>query len=389
MYFKDIPPMSQERVNAANDFLSRVGNDVDNIFRDVSKRINPLMYDSDYLPYLLASKMTPERAKIILALPDTGWNEGMGMHDVSDEFVASLDMDPDFVREQIKISHISGDIKCYSGKGPDIINDFALWGDLQFHPDWVEKHGPGYYAVISIMLKEEFQPQMEIAITYKRGKGNFSSSRTRIIPRYDSVKDHPELLDVENYKEVLKSRQTVYQKPCYCRWFNEEFGQDSNVCMVSKDHEELFDAMGPGEFKPWEEVFEYIQEKGKEEPMVSIGKNTKNIEKIDSDLCNCNMETCFIGQHTRVTGGQYKIWDYYTKSRFRATLDIETCAECGECHESRCMFNAIQRKYYRNMGRHDIYVNEMQCMGCGCCVETCPSGALTMKLVDSIDTFRD
>jgi len=114
--------------------------------------------------------------------------------------------------------------------------------------------------------------------------------------------------------------------------------------MVSKDHEELFDSMGPGEFKPWEEVFEYVQQKGKEEPMVSISRNTLNIEKMDSDLCNCNMETCFIGQHTRATGGQYKIWDYYAKTRFRATLDIETCADCGECHESRCMFDAIQQK---------------------------------------------
>ena len=27
-------------------------------------------------------------------------------------------------------------------------------------------------------------------------------------------------------------------------------------------------------------------------------------------------------------------------------------------------------------------VNESTCMGCGCCVETCPTGALKMKLVD-------
>ena len=33
-------------------------------------------------------------------------------------------------------------------------------------------------------------------------------------------------------------------------------------------------------------------------------------------------------------------------------------------------------------------VNETQCMGCGSCVLTCPTGALSMKLVDPPESLQ-
>ena len=46
------------------------------------------------------------------------------------------------------------------------------------------------------------------------------------------------------------------------------------------------------------------------------------------------------------------------------------------------MFDAIHKKFIRDYGDEALFVNESTCMGCGCCVETCPTGALKMKLVD-------
>lgn len=52
------------------------------------------------------------------------------------------------------------------------------------------------------------------------------------------------------------------------------------------------------------------------------------------------------------------------------------------------MFNAIQFKYYIEKGIHGRWVNETQCMGCGSCVLTCPTGALSMKLVDPPESLQ-
>ena len=54
------------------------------------------------------------------------------------------------------------------------------------------------------------------------------------------------------------------------------------------------------------------------------------------------------------------------------------------------MFNAIQFKYYIEKGIHGRWVNETQCMGCGSCVilQTCPTGALSMKLVDPPESLQ-
>lgn len=63
-------------------------------------------------------------------------------------------------------------------------------------------------------------------------------------------------------------------------------------------------------------------------------------------------------------------------------MNPEKCIDCGLCYKKRCMFDAIHKKFIRDYGDEALFVNESTCMGCGCCVETCPTGALKMKLVD-------
>ena len=46
------------------------------------------------------------------------------------------------------------------------------------------------------------------------------------------------------------------------------------------------------------------------------------------------------------------------------------------------MFKAIKNIYDPVLGKEAYKVEESLCMGCGNCVETCPSGALKMIEVD-------
>ena len=132
----------------------------------------------------------------------------------------------------------------------------------------------------------------------------------------------------------------------------------------------------------FEEMFDYIQKSGKRIPHVHVIAHTLDLEKVGTILCSCNVNTCSGLRHITATKGKYTYREMYNKSRFRAVLDPEKCNGCGLCYEKRCMFGAIHKRFHREYGDEALFVNESTCMGCGCCVETCPTGALTMKLVD-------
>ncbi len=53
--------------------------------------------------------------------------------------------------------------------------------------------------------------------------------------------------------------------------------------------------------------------------------------------------------------------------------------------EKRCQFGGAQMKFYPEYGKEKAYVDVELCMGCGNCVETCPTGARTFKLVRPVE----
>ena len=61
--------------------------DIDPIFMELARRIEPRIENPRYMPWLLAHKMSPECARILMALPDPDWTPELGDHMVSDKFI--------------------------------------------------------------------------------------------------------------------------------------------------------------------------------------------------------------------------------------------------------------------------------------------------------------
>jgi ferredoxin len=59
-------------------------------------------------------------------------------------------------------------------------------------------------------------------------------------------------------------------------------------------------------------------------------------------------------------------------SSYRAVLDQDTCAACGECIE-RCQMDALK------LEGGTMWLNQARCIGCGLCVTICPTGSLTLE----------
>lgn len=84
--------------------------EIDPIYMELARRIEPRIKNPRYMPWLLAHKMSPECVRILLALPDPDWTPDLGDHMVSDELIKKLGMDKEFVRKQLEERYFSGDI---------------------------------------------------------------------------------------------------------------------------------------------------------------------------------------------------------------------------------------------------------------------------------------
>ncbi len=381
----EYPKMNEDMLKQVNELLGKEISDEDmKLYKAVINIIGKELVDSEYWPWLLAHKMSPDGCKVLLSLPDEDWTAECGDNGVSDKFVEKVQkqygLSPEFIRKQVEESYYSGDIFAVGKRGPRVTVGRGHWIDLQHSHRWIERNGPAYYRVIGIMVEQEFSPLMEKATDQRLKDGKASSAR--VVPKYDTVKDIPGLLPAENYMEMLKTRKIIARNSCACRLRYPEYNQDVGVCFAANTLGQYSIDMGAGVEMTADEVMDYLRKAGKKEPFFSMQKNTDDINSLGEIFCNCTPNACATVRHTVLTGGTHKIWDYYSRSRFRAEIDIEKCIHCNICVKKRCLVEAIQMKYYRELGREDIYVNEEQCLGCGCCVETCPTGALKMKLVD-------
>ena len=368
--------MNKDLLHQVNEILSK---EIDPIFIEISRTIVPELPNPKYMPWLLAHKMSVDSAKILLALPDEWRESEYSDFQVSEEFAKKLGMKKDYVEEQVEERYFSGDITLNPKKGPVLTLSRGLWIDIQHSKKWIKRNGPAFYHILGIMTDEEFTQFAEAHI-----QTNIDEGRTgvaRIIPRYDSVKDCKELLPIENYKEVLKSKKRLAQLNCICRLRYPEYGQDGKVCLAANEMADLAIKMEIAEEISWEDAFEYVQKVGKKEPHIHESKHATTLSEAGNILCNCNAETCSVLRRATNVGGKFPYHEFYGKSRFRAEIEADKCIDCGLCHKKRCMFDAIRVMYNRELGTEKPHVNETLCVGCGCCVETCPTNAIKMNLV--------
>ncbi len=371
--------LSKELVEQMNMILKK---EISPIFIELAKKIDERIPNSEIWPWLLAYKMDENSAKVVLALPDINWTADMGEFKCSDEFAQKLGMDKKYIEEQLEERFFSGEIM-WLDKGAMITPSSGTWLDLQNSRRWYDKLGPAYYKCLAAFVENDVAKiDQRIAAKYEKdGKMGWA----RIVPRYDSVKDYEGLLPAENVKEIFKSREYVSQNQCACRIRYPEFNQDAYVCMAFNNTAKMAEKVEIGNIIPWEEAFDYIQKRGKDEPHCHINKHTDNLETIGEVFCSCTPDACVLLKQTVQLGSQFKPWQYYGKSRFRAVIDAEKCVNCGKCRDKRCMFDAIDIRYNKKTGMEKHFVVEENCMGCGCCVETCPTKAMKMICVESED----
>ncbi len=371
--------------------------DISPLYREVLNRIDESLAPSEFAPWLVAAKTSEDGCKIILELPDEGFDNSFEDFTVSDKFIKRVSekygYTEQFIKDQLRDSAGNGEVLWDNAKGGYYHPSRGLWVDCQMGSHIRNKLGDDMYNAFQRVVRM-MADQENWKMAYGRFKDRLERgvpmADARIIPRYDSVKDNPNLHPAEDITKVLGAKEKFAITQCPCRIRNQEadIDWDLEVCAATNEYAELLIRHEHAYEVTRDELFEKLQASGRKIPMCHIrGFAGLDVTSFGNVQCNCHQYACAVGRHTVRTGGEFKIWQVLQKSRYRAVIDETKCIKCGKCMKDRCMFDAILPHYYKSVGKELLYIFETQCMGCGCCVETCPTSAISMKCVDPVEAL--
>lgn len=213
----------------------------------------------------------------------------------------------------------------------------------------------------------------------------------RIVPAYKAIKDLPDILPCEDYRELLKAQETIAVVPCSCRyrttavddhcdfaseeerWNCLQFGRGAEYAIKRKSGKEL----------SIDEALELL-DKIEDDGLLHMWGNNTRMTGVNTS-CQCCRDCCMIYVPIDMVGTSIgKIWE---KSRYQAKVDQDKCVGCQDCVD-RCMFDAIEmirpeaKEKSKKSKKLKAVIDPEQCWGCGVCVIACDeTGALTLEQV--------
>ncbi len=370
--------MNKEMWQKAHKLLNA---DIDPIYREIAGLFGEEFRKSRYLPWLMARYMTVDQARVVLALPDAGWHPSLGDLNVSEAFAKELGIDKKTIDNGLLALFEKGFIYP-TRRGPRPPRTFLAWFDIQHNTHYRDELGEEWFIVLGMMLDYEFSEEADNAIAKRLAAG--LPPLARVIPRWKTIKDVPGKLPSEDIREILQANRTFGLLNCACRqrYPDRECNSPETVCLVLGKAAEYNIRRRAAKSITREEALDIFTNVTADYSVIHVGSRGENPEDIAGIICSCHADCCVVLRKPMVIGSKYPVWEHYAKSRYRAIVDLDKCSGCGLCAKKRCQFGAAQMRYYPDYIEQRSYTNEAICMGCGCCVESCPKGARSMKIVE-------
>jgi len=360
---------------------------IDPVYFDLAEKIGGIRCkESKYAPWILEKMMTPQQARISLALPDTHREPSWGKEHqgVTEQFAKDLDLDKETVDKDLE--------ELAKQEGPRLRRRFVSPtrnGYQVPRGSHFFTHG-GYYEdrdladMCWVFGRFEEAMNRHVLIEASKARGG-KLPGFMIIPRWKAVKDIPEVLPIEDMREVLKAHKRFALISCICRTddLDRDCGTPEEVCLTFDRGADVTIANGTGRELTLTGVLDWYDSL-RDYPITSFpmgGASEIADPKELGAICNCHWDCCLAMMGWYMPYTKYEVTDWIMKARFRATVNPEKCIGCRVCIDERCQFWGAQMKYYPEFSSERAYVDEEKCAGCGLCVETCPVGARDMKAV--------
>lgn len=182
-----------------------------------------------------------------------------------------------------------------------------------------------------------------------------------------------QVVPLEDVEKIFDLALNIVRVPCGCR----------TALWGAKEERVCFKVIAsPSGF--WKEMFDQLPDMSPYLDVLSCEEAKKDFRKFNEGglvhtvwsygnpfigaLCNCTPRDC-LGMKGFAYGGHRS----FLKAEYVAAIDSESCIGCREC-KSFCHFDAI--KYSSTSEK--CAISQLQCFGCGLCIEACPQAAISL-----------
>ncbi|MHA1623634.1 MAG: 4Fe-4S binding protein [Promethearchaeota archaeon] len=187
--------------------------------------------------------------------------------------------------------------------------------------------------------------------------------------------DSPEekILPKQDVTEIIKSFEDIAVGHCFCRQHQAllghpcEYNAPIEVCFTLGKSARFTSEHGFARMISQEEALKLIEDSAEAGLVHKVYHPQGNISKDETSICNCCKDCC----------GTFNLWKKGTMpminwSNYLSNIDQDLCIGCGTCVE-RCPTDAIELNDNGKAERNpDI------CIGCGVCAHFCPEGAISL-----------
>ena len=272
--------------------------------------------------------MTPDQVKVVLALPAA-----------PDEIAARLSLTSQFVNDTLK-EMAEKAVVVQTKKGYRMTGSVVQLHDGFVEQKWVDLLGPEFMDLWALYeVTERYQDIKDYFL-------NVEYPPNKIIPKWQSIRDNPQILPGEDVREIFKDRRLIGVNRCSCRRVSWNCSCQSpvEVCIFFDRVAEYQVARGNGRIISYEEALE-IEDLAGAHNLVSIAPN----DALPNLVCHCGMDHCVdlrciqAGNNALGNPGAVDWKEYYYRSRYQAVVDVDKCSGCQTCLE-KCIFGAIKLK---------------------------------------------
>jgi electron transport complex protein RnfB len=215
-----------------------------------------------------------------------------------------------------------------------------------------------------VELFEEYAP------TLFKTLGGHEPAIARTVPVNIQVEAKGQIQLYEDIVKMIEEAKSFNLMECICRQERALEGHPCKhpleTCLTFSREENAYDYFSLGGRKISKgEALEVLENAEKEGLVHNTFYNTKQGHFA---VCNCCPCCCGVFRGLKEFKAPYAL----AKSNFVASIDQETCSECGVCAEERCPVEAIVEE------ESGYTVQAGICIGCGVCTVTCPTESIRL-----------